>query len=148
MKKETLLIVVVTLVAGLIIGLVVGKKTTGPAVPAPSSAPPGQAPVVNTQQKINELKNIVAADPGNFQAWTTLGNEYFDSNQYMDAIEAYDKALEIKPNSPDVLTDQGVMFKRLVISFDRIHKLVAVKVLVTECSPCLEIARVCRNDIF
>ncbi len=31
----------------------------------------------------------------------------------MDAIEAYDKALEIQPNSPNVLTDQGVMFRRL-----------------------------------
>jgi cytochrome c-type biogenesis protein CcmH/NrfG len=113
MKKETLLIAVVTLAAGLIIGLVVGKKTTGPAVPVPSAAPPGQAPLVNTQQRITELKNIVATDPANFQAWTALGNEYFDSNQYMDAIEAYDKALAIQPNSPDVLTDQGVMFKRL-----------------------------------
>ena len=113
MKKEALLIAVVTLVAGLVIGLVVGKKTSNQAVPATTSAPPGQAPFVNPQQKIAELKNIVAADPGNFQAWTALGNEYFDSNQFMDAIEAYDKALEIQPNSPDVLTDQGVMFKRL-----------------------------------
>jgi cytochrome c-type biogenesis protein CcmH/NrfG len=113
MKKEALLIAVVTLVAGLVIGLVVGKKTSNQAVPATTSAPPGQAPIVNLQQKIAELKNIVAADPGNFQAWTALGNEYFDSNQFMEAIEAYDKALEIQPNSPDVLTDQGVMFKRL-----------------------------------
>ena len=69
--------------------------------------------MLNLQQKLGELKNIVAADPTNFQAWVALGNEYFDSNQLMDAIEAYDKALEIQPNSPDVLTDQGVMFKRL-----------------------------------
>jgi len=113
MKKETLLIAVVTLVAGLIIGLMVGKKTSGPNVPLTSAAAPGQVPILNVQQKITELKNIVAADPGNFQAWTALGNEYFDSNKFMDAIEAYDKALAIQPNSPDILTDQGVMFKRL-----------------------------------
>jgi len=113
MKKETLLIVVVTLVAGFVIGLLAGQKSSDTSVPATASAPTGPAPTVNLQQKLTELKKIVAADPGNFQAWATLGNEYFDSNQFMDAIEAYDKALEIQPNSPDILTDQGVMFKRL-----------------------------------
>lgn len=113
MKKETLLVAVVALVAGLIIGLLAGQKNGGPAVVAPAGQPSGPAPTVNLQQKVNELKNIVATTPGNFQAWVALGNEYFDSNQFMEAIEAYDKALEIKPDSPDVLTDQGVMFRRL-----------------------------------
>ncbi len=113
MKKETLLIAIVTLVAGFIIGLLVGQKSD-PAVKVSASAPPAaQAPSINLQQKLNELKKIVSVDPGNFQAWVALGNEYFDGNQFMDAIEAYDKALALQPNSPDVLTDQGVMFKRL-----------------------------------
>lgn len=113
MKKETLLIVVVVLVAGCIIGFIVGQKASGPSAPVVSGSPAGPAPTVNLQQKISALKNIVAADPANFQAWVSLGNEYFDSNQLMAAIEAYDKALQIQPNSPDVITDQGVMFKRL-----------------------------------
>lgn len=113
MKKEILLIAGVTLVAGFIIGLLAGQKTSGPTLPVPSGAPAGPAPTVNLQQKINELKNIVAADPANFQAWVALGNEYFDGNQFMAAIEAYDKALAIQPNSPNVLTDQGVMFRNL-----------------------------------
>jgi tetratricopeptide (TPR) repeat protein len=113
MKKETILVGVVALIAGFIIGLLVGEKRS-PAVSVSSPAPAtASAPAVNTQQKINELKQIVATDAGNFQAWVALGNEYFDSNQLMESIEAYDKALEIKPDSPDVLTDQGVMFKRL-----------------------------------
>ena len=113
MKKETILVGVVCLVAGLVIGLLAGQKSSGPAAPVTSGAPAAPPPVVNLQQKIGELKNIVASDPANFQAWVALGNEYFDSNQFMDAIEAYDKALEIQPNSPNVLTDQGVMFRRL-----------------------------------
>jgi tetratricopeptide (TPR) repeat protein len=113
MKKETLLIVVVTLVAGFVLGLLVGQKGSETRAPATSGSPVGPAPTVNLQQKITELKKIVANDPANFQAWVTLGNEYFDSNQFMDAIEVYDKALEIQPDSPDILTDQGVMFKRL-----------------------------------
>ena len=113
MKKETLLIVIVTLVAGFIIGLLFRGDDSTPGTPVPAGAPTGPVPTLNLQQKLGELKNIVANDPANFQAWVALGNEYFDSNQFMDAIEAYDKALEIKPNSPNVLTDQGVMFKRL-----------------------------------
>jgi len=113
MKKETILFVVVALVAGFVIGLLAGDKNSGSGIPATSGVPTGPPPMVNLQQKIGELKNIVAADPSNFMAWVALGNEYFDSNQLMDSIQAYDKALEIKPDSPNVLTDQGVMFKRL-----------------------------------
>ena len=129
MKKETILFVVVALVAGFVIGLLAGEKSSGPGVPATSAVPAGPPPMVNLQQKISELKNIVAADPDNFLAWVALGNEYFDSNQVMDAIQAYDKALEIKPDSPDVLTDQGVMFKRLgwfdraIENFTRAHEI-------------------------
>ena len=129
MKKETILFVVVALVAGFLIGLLAGGKSSGPVVPATTGAPAGPPPMVNLQQKISELKKIVAADPGNFLAWVALGNEYFDSNQLMDAVQAYDKALEIKPDSPDVLTDQGVMFKRLgwfdraIENFTRAHEI-------------------------
>lgn len=113
MKKETLLVAVVTLIVGFIIGLLVGQNDSGPVKQVATGAPAGPVPTVNLQQKIGELKNIVANDPANFQAWVALGNEYFDTNQFMDSIEAYDKALAIKPDSPNVLTDQGVMFRRL-----------------------------------
>jgi len=113
MKKETVLVAVVALIAGFVIGLLAGQKSSGPASQVAAGRPVAPPPAVNMQQKLGELKNIVERDPGNFQAWVALGNEYFDSNQFMEAIEAYDKALEIKPDSPDVLTDQGVMFRRL-----------------------------------
>jgi len=115
MSKETILVGIVTLVAGLVIGLLIGQKSsTGPAgKPSASGAPVQQMPAVNMQQKLNELKSIVANDPKNRQAWVALGNEFFDSNQFMNAIEAYDKALELNGNDANVLTDQGVMFRRL-----------------------------------
>ncbi|MCK4507699.1 MAG: hypothetical protein KAU27_04110, partial [Desulfuromonadales bacterium] len=72
MKKETLLVAVVALVAGCIIGFIAGQKSSGPSAPVASGAPVGAAPTVNLQQKLTELKSIVAADPANFQAWTAL----------------------------------------------------------------------------
>lgn len=129
MKKETLLIAAVALVAGLIIGSIVGQKSSGPSQQVATGVPKAPVPIVNSQQKITELKNIVAASPENLQAWVALGNEYFDRNQFMDSIEAYDKALEIQPNLPNVLTDQGVMFRRLgwfdraITNFKKAHDL-------------------------
>lgn len=113
MKKETILVGVVVLIVGLLLGYMIAQKGSSPG---PGSAPvqrPGPAPVVNVQKKIEEIKGILAADPTNRNAWVALGNQYFDSNQYIEAIDAYDKALELQPDDPDVLTDQGVMFRSL-----------------------------------
>jgi len=116
MKNDTILIGIVALVAGLIIGWMAGQKSSGPTPvpaasgPAPAAAP---APMVNAQQKVGELKAIVARDPQNRQAWVALGNEYFDADQPMEAVEAYQKALELNDKDANVLTDQGVMFRRL-----------------------------------
>lgn len=114
MKQETILVVVVTLVAGVIIGWMVGQKGSGGA-PAPAAPPQASAPAsgVNLQQRINELKAVVASDPKNRNAWVSLGNEYFDADRPMDSIEAYAKALELNDKDANVLTDQGVMFRRL-----------------------------------
>lgn len=110
MKKETILTIAITLIVGVLIGILVSKggKKTGPA---PSSAPPG--PAVNYQQNIKVLEGMVASDPSNRNAWVELGHNYFDSDQPVKAVEAYNKALELDPNDPNVLTDQGVMFRRL-----------------------------------
>jgi len=110
MKKETLLFIGVALIIGVLIGILVSKggKST---VPGKSSAP--AAPMVNAQQDIKLMENLVATDPNNHGAWVQLGHAYFDTNQPVKAIEAYNKALAIDPNDPDILTDQGVMFRRL-----------------------------------
>ena len=114
MKKENILIAIMALVAGLIGGFLIfsisGKKeepTLTGGVTAGSGSP------VDYQQRIAELEKVVANDPKNLQAWTMLANEYYDTDQAQKAINAYNKALEITPGNPNLLTDQGVMFKRI-----------------------------------
>jgi tetratricopeptide (TPR) repeat protein len=112
MKKESVLLVVVVLVVGVLVGILVSKGGSGPA--KKTSAPPqAAAPVVNRQQTIKTLEGIVANDPTNRNAWAELGHNYFDSDQPVKAIEAYDKALALGPDDPNILTDQGIMFRRL-----------------------------------
>jgi cytochrome c-type biogenesis protein CcmH/NrfG len=113
MKKETILIAVVALLAGLIIGWMVFQKSSLPTsavAPAPGT---GSAPMVNTQQRIDKIKAVVASEPNNRSAWVALGNEYFDADRPVESVEAYQKALDLNGNDPNVLTDQGVMFRRL-----------------------------------
>jgi cytochrome c-type biogenesis protein CcmH/NrfG len=114
MKKETWLFVGVALIVGILVGVLVanraGRRGGSTSAPPPTST---QAPAVNYQQQIQMLEEIVAKDPGNRDAWIRLGHSYFDSNQPMKAVKAYDKALELDGNDPDILTDQGIMFRRL-----------------------------------
>lgn len=119
MSKETVLYVVIALLVGilgtvLVTGVANKQKTASPA----AGIPAGGGSPVDYQQRITEAEKIVAADPKNLQAWVQLGNDYFDTDQAKKAIDAYGKALELDPNNANVLTDQGIMFKR-VGWFDR-----------------------------
>ena len=117
MKKETILVTVVILLVGLIVGYMFWQKSSQPA-PAVVQAPAGSPPMVNNQQRISEYQAMVAQDPKNRQAWVMLGNEYFDIDRPVESIEAYQKALELNADDPNVLTDQGVMYRR-IRQFDR-----------------------------
>ncbi|SEA09192.1 Tetratricopeptide repeat-containing protein [Desulfuromusa kysingii] len=114
MKKETLLFVIVALAAGILIGVIVTnlKKDLPPSAPVQQPVPVS-APVVNQQQQTSILEGIVTREPENRNAWVELGHNFFDSDQPMKAIEAYSKALDLNGNDPDLLTDQGVMFRRV-----------------------------------
>ena len=110
MKKETVLLIVVTLLVGCLIGVMISNtnKNTETVNQAQSSAP-----VVNYAQKIKALEDIVSKEADNRNAWVQLGHNYFDSNQPLEAIDAYDKALQLDGNDPNVLTDQGIMYRRI-----------------------------------
>ncbi|MDX2494795.1 MAG: hypothetical protein QNK27_07515 [Desulfuromusa sp.] len=110
MKKETILLMVVTLIVGALGGVIYTNAKKNKTADKQSVA---SAPAIDYQQKINNLETILAKDPNNRNALVQLGHNYFDSNQPMKAIESYDEALKIEGNDPDVLTDQGVMYRRI-----------------------------------
>jgi len=114
-NKETLILMGVALVIGILVGVIGsnlggGQKRASVTGNAPA---PANAPAVNQGQNIKMLEAVVAKDPANRNGWVQLGNSYFDTQAPMKAIEAYGKALEIDDKDPNVLTDQGVMFRRL-----------------------------------
>lgn len=114
--NESPLLLVMAFIIGVLVGVLgsmfFGGSSTAPvATSPPPVAPPAAA--VNWNQKIDTLLQVTAADPGNRNAWVQLGHAYFDTDQPMKAVDAYDKALALDGNDPNVLTDQGVMFRKL-----------------------------------
>src|SRR6266545_1262792 len=127
------------LAVGLVVGIFIGYQAGSSNPPPPATGamgggmPPGAAPGMppggpggapapnpgdNFQARITAMQAVVARDPKNFDAWVQLGNDYFDTRQPQKAIDAYSRALELRPNTANVLTDQGVMY-RDVGQFDR-----------------------------
>jgi cytochrome c-type biogenesis protein CcmH/NrfG len=96
------------------------KRSKEPPPPAPASpvqetpqAASRPPPPPAAQKRIASLRAAVERDPKDVASWIALGNAYFDLDQKADAVQAYGKALELQPDNPDVLTDQGVMYRQL-----------------------------------
>ncbi|MCF6334229.1 MAG: tetratricopeptide repeat protein [Spirochaetales bacterium] len=64
------------------------------------------------QSQIDILTEQLDKNPKDTTSWINLGNIYFDSDNFDNAIAAYLKALELEPENPDVLSDLGVMYRR------------------------------------
>lgn len=71
----------------------------------PASIPSG------LKRHIAELEKKTAQNPGDANSWIELGNLYFDSGLPPKAINAYQQALNIAPQNPDVLVDMGIMYR-------------------------------------
>ncbi|MEI7815873.1 MAG: tetratricopeptide repeat protein [Desulfuromonadales bacterium] len=130
MKKESILIAVVALIVGLLGGYLVFSISNAGKTQQPNAAiQAGAGSPTDYTQRIAQAEKIVAQDPKNLNAWVSLGNDYFDTEQTQKAINAYGKVLEIEPNNPNVLTDQGVMFRKVgwydkaLVNFEKANKL-------------------------
>ena len=60
-----------------------------------------------------ELQKKVVDNPEDAAAWAGLGHIYFDTNEFENAIQAYQKHLELNPDNADVWADLGVMYRRM-----------------------------------
>jgi cytochrome c-type biogenesis protein CcmH/NrfG len=117
-KKETMLIaILISLGVGFLGGATLSafKFSEGESVPAQSPQQQATQSDVTTPDltnKISALEKETSLKPEDVGGWIQLGNLYFDTNQYEEAINAYKKALELDPNNPNVWTDLGVMYRR------------------------------------
>jgi cytochrome c-type biogenesis protein CcmH/NrfG len=113
LNKEQILVALVALVAGLLIGYMIFTGKAEKAQQAQSTIPMGSGSPTDYQARIAEAEKLVAKEPSNRQAWVQLGNDYFDTDQAQKAITAYGKALELDPKDANILTDQGIMYRKM-----------------------------------
>jgi len=65
------------------------------------------------QGLIEEYRADIAEDPNNLAMLVALGNAYYDSGDWRNAISAYERALKIDPDNRDVRTDMGTSYRNL-----------------------------------
>jgi cytochrome c-type biogenesis protein CcmH/NrfG len=116
-KKETMYIaVIIALVTGFIGGVIFSALQTTPDMPQPTQQ--GPAPTsdghdhTKEQDAISALEDIVKEHPEEYEAWVSLGHNYFDTHQHEKAIHAYDRALSINNSDANVWTDMRIMYRR------------------------------------
>jgi tetratricopeptide (TPR) repeat protein len=111
--NTALIIGLVGLIVGFIAGNIYSLYKSG-SMGSGRADTVNSSPTISTEQSARMLllEREVEKSPDNLAAWSELGNLYFDTNRYQDAIRAYTKVLSLEPNNPDVWTDLGVMYRR------------------------------------
>jgi cytochrome c-type biogenesis protein CcmH/NrfG len=105
-------IVALAFVAGLLAGVLLTLYKTGDSPPADPHQHAEQKSSAAMSDQIAGLEFKTSQNPGDIAGWIQLGNLCFDADLPEKAIAAYDKALALNPNNADVLTDQGVMYRK------------------------------------
>jgi tetratricopeptide (TPR) repeat protein len=103
---------------GVLVGWIFGSQRVGPPPAAPVAAaspqtagntaqPPAPPPL--DESRAAELQKVAGAEPKNAAVRTELGNLYFDSERFEQAIPWYEAALKLTPTA-DISTDLGVSY--------------------------------------
>jgi cytochrome c-type biogenesis protein CcmH/NrfG len=94
-------------------GMSVSGQPATTAVPRNTTADSAQDPVRLKQQadaQAAPLLEQLKLQPDNADILTSLGNLYYDAQQYPTAIDYYGRALKTKPTDASVRTDMGTAY--------------------------------------
>jgi tetratricopeptide (TPR) repeat protein len=67
--------------------------------------------IMFTAQQIEHLRSLAKMNPGKADGWIALGNALMDTQQFNEAIDAYQKALALDPKNVDVRVDMGTCMR-------------------------------------
>ena len=90
-----------------------GVPGAPPLGPGASQAPARPAIDPGVRQRLQDAQAVVAAKPGDYDALVHLGNAAYDSLEFTQAVDAYEKALKIRPDDANVMTDLGTAYRNL-----------------------------------
>ncbi len=117
------------LLLGFFVGYVVGERQAKPGLSDPHAGVPGAPPLSgqpasppeggrtaatgNPQlvEQLRAVEQLLQKDPNNYEHLIHAGNILYDLNNFLRAREYYERAIAIRDDSPDVLTDLGVCYR-------------------------------------
>ena len=118
MKIESVIFLITGTCFGLIVGWVLGSQqavslqTTNISEPRVQASPnvnqPAVEPRVGDEQRIQTLVSAAEQNSSDPVPRVTLGNLYFDAEQFEEAVKWYEQALALDPRNVNVSTDLGV----------------------------------------
>lgn len=111
-KSRVLLVAVLAFLAGAFVGNAVTMMYVSTKPAQQVSAPATSNQVDEHTAALAKLQSATATRPDDPVAWAALGNFHFDHDQPVQAVQAYEKALELDPSNADVWSDLGVMYRR------------------------------------
>ena len=109
-------LVAATGVAGALFGIIVGyiMGTGGDLGPARGGVSAAPAPVAQTapsplvnEGELQAYRDILARDPKNVAAATSLGNKLYDAGRYAEAVPYYQQAFALDSKNANLSTDLG-----------------------------------------
>jgi tetratricopeptide (TPR) repeat protein len=101
------------------------QSPAGPMAPTQVGGGDGAAPMM---AEIRALQARVRENPRDAEALVRLAHIYHDVSMWEQAIDLYSRALEVRPDDPDLLTDMGICFRgqqqfdRALELFDRAQR--------------------------
>ena len=95
--------------AGAAAGAGSGGMPAGAGMPAAAPNPAAANPAI--RQQTAEIEQAIAASEGKYDQLVQLGNRAYDLNAHPLAVVAYEKALAIRGDDPNVLTDAGTSLR-------------------------------------
>ncbi|MDX2418920.1 MAG: tetratricopeptide repeat protein [Xanthomonadales bacterium] len=84
------------------------KASTPAAKPAARAQQDFAVNNVQAFQGIEQLKAELLMNPTDFATLSTLADMYFESAQYVDAFQTYDRAIAVNPDCADCYNDRGL----------------------------------------
>ncbi len=129
--KKWIIVLIAVVAGGLVIASFVTRQSGVPekaAHQAPGQTPmPPAAPGPVVEQDLNKVVPVeeLGVDIKNPQELALLGDKYFESSRFNQAIEIYKKVLELDPRDVDTYNDLGLAYQyvnRPDLAIDILHK--------------------------
>ena len=102
---------VVMLMVGGLVGFAVGYFAAGGGRPSTLSGHAVSSESGPASGRAGEIQKAVDRDPENPELLTSLGNAYYDAEDWDRAIASYEKARRKAPKDPNLLSDLGASYR-------------------------------------